>query len=671
MFIVRIINIKYLLLMILILILMIITPSWAYSLKNEQDLLLSSTDMKELEVYGATSKLKTLVVGSEQNFPPFSTGMSDSTAGGFTVEYWAEVAAEAGLEYTLRVLPFSELLQKFKQGEIDVLINLAISDERRRYADFSLSHVIVRGAAFVREDNTQLQSEADLSGKSVIVLNADLAHDYAIEKGWGKQLILVETVSEGLELLASGKHDAMLLSKLVGMQTIQLLDLNNIKSLESPVNFTQKFAFAVHKGRPELLAKINEAMSVTKTNNVFDSVYERWFGVFNDDSDQEQLKYLFFVSALIIVILFHFVYRYNLERKRADIELKKRQILFETVSVVSPVGIIVIDTNGMIQYVNPILLSMFSIETGSLTGTSSVEFIRLLDDRIDHDHYEDISLLGMTNMSQTIHLKLPTQKILRFSRQSLFKKNIGPAEILFFVDITDETILDRMKSEFLTTAAHELRTPLSSVMGFSELLISREYNSEKTKKIAVSINRQSMRLKKLLDELLDLARIENRAKGVLNLEKCTLEAALTELCDDMSGSNDFHVMILTKPDSWPVLEFDQVKLRQIILNILNNAYKYSRKGSIVNVYTMHRITEEVSEFGVIVEDNGIGMTAEQLTHFGEKFYRVDKSGSTPGTGLGVSLVKELLAMHNGRLEVTSKIGRGTKVTIWLPIVGNI
>ena len=627
--------------------------------------------MKELEVYGATSKLKTLVVGSEQDFPPFSTGMTDSTASGFTVEYWAEVAAEAGLEYTIRVLPFSELIQKFKQGEIDVLINLAISDERRRYADFSLSHVIVRGAAFVREDNTQLQSEADLSGKSVIVLNADLAHDYAIEKGWGKQLILVETVSEGLELLASGKHDAMLLSKLVGMQTIQLLDLNNIKSLESPVNFTQKFAFAVHKGRPELLAKINEAMSVTKTNNVFDSIYERWFGVFNDDSDQEQLKYLFFVSALIIVILFHFVYRYNLERKRADIELKKRQILFETVSVVSPVGIIVIDTNGMIQYVNPILLSMFSIETGSLTGTSSVEFIRLLDDRIDHDHYEDISLLGMTNMSQTIHLKLPTQKILRFSRQSLFKKNIGPAEILFFVDITDETILDRMKSEFLTTAAHELRTPLSSVMGFSELLISREYNSEKTKKIAVSINRQSMRLKKLLDELLDLARIENRAKGVLNLEKCTLEAALTELCDDMSGSNDFHVMILTKPDSWPVLEFDQVKLRQIILNILNNAYKYSRKGSIVNVYTKDRITEEVSEFGVIVEDNGIGMTAEQLTHFGEKFYRVDKSGSTPGTGLGVSLVKELLAMHNGRLEVTSKIGRGTKVTIWLPIVGNI
>ena len=240
MFIIRIINIKYLLLMILILILMIITPSWAHSLKNEQDLLLSSTDMKELEVYGATSKLKTLVVGSEQDFPPFSTGMTDSTAAGFTVEYWAEVAAEAGLEYTIRVLPFSELIQKFKQGEIDVLINLAISDERRRYADFSASHVIVRGAAFVREDNTQIQSEADLSGKSVIVLNADLAHDYAIEKGWGKELILVETVSEGLELLASGKHDAMLLNKLVGMQTIQLLDLNNIKSLESPVNFTHR-----------------------------------------------------------------------------------------------------------------------------------------------------------------------------------------------------------------------------------------------------------------------------------------------------------------------------------------------------------------------------------------------------------------------------------------------
>jgi ABC-type amino acid transport substrate-binding protein len=151
------------------------------------------------------SEQKTLVIGSEQNFPPFATGMTDSTAGGFTVEFWKAVAA--GLKYTLRVLPFRQVFQEFQEGKIDVLINLAISDERRNFADFSVPHVIVHGAVFVRKDKTDVQSEDDLSGQSIIVLNTDLAHDYAISKGWIKQLVLVDTVEKGLKLLASGKHE--------------------------------------------------------------------------------------------------------------------------------------------------------------------------------------------------------------------------------------------------------------------------------------------------------------------------------------------------------------------------------------------------------------------------------------------------------------------------------
>ncbi len=98
------------------------------------------------------SKSKVLIVGSEQNFPPFSTGMTDSTAGGFTVELWKAVAEEAGLEYTIRVMPFRQILQEFEEGRIDVAINLAISADRNKFADFSVPHVIVNGAIFVHND---------------------------------------------------------------------------------------------------------------------------------------------------------------------------------------------------------------------------------------------------------------------------------------------------------------------------------------------------------------------------------------------------------------------------------------------------------------------------------------------------------------------------------------
>ena len=173
----------------------------------------------------ATDAQKTLVVGSEEDFPPFSIGRTDQEAGGFTVDLWKDVAREAGLKYAIRVRPWGQILQEFRDGEVDVLINVAKSEARRRYTDFSVPHVTVKGAIFVRKGDSRFHSEADLAGKSIIVFKSDLAHEYAISKGWQKQLVLVGNSQEGLKLLASGKCDVMLLSKLAGMQTIRALNL--------------------------------------------------------------------------------------------------------------------------------------------------------------------------------------------------------------------------------------------------------------------------------------------------------------------------------------------------------------------------------------------------------------------------------------------------------------
>ena len=135
---------------------------------------------------------KTLVVGSEENFPPFSIGNTDDTAGGFAVELWKEVAREAGLKYTIKVRPWGELLQDFRDRKVDVLINIATSEERHRYTDFSVPHVTVNGAIFVRKGDSRISSEAELTGKSIIVFKSDLAHEYAVSKGWQKQLVLVD-----------------------------------------------------------------------------------------------------------------------------------------------------------------------------------------------------------------------------------------------------------------------------------------------------------------------------------------------------------------------------------------------------------------------------------------------------------------------------------------------
>jgi diguanylate cyclase (GGDEF)-like protein/PAS domain S-box-containing protein len=292
-----------------------------------------------------------LVVGSEQDYPPFAIGMTDATADGFTVDLWKAVAAETGLNYVIRVLPFHAILQEFKEGKIDVLINLAQSEERHQFADFTVPHVIIHGAIFVRKGESQIHSEDDFVGKSIIVLKADLAYDYAISKGWEKQLVLVDTAEQGLRLLASGKHDAMLLSKLAGMQTLRDLKISTIEALDVKAGFTQKFSFAVHKGNADLLAKINEGLALTKPSGTFDALYEKWFRPY-EEKQATFWEVFWYLSPIILILLCFAAYEFykrRIENKRAAAQLALSARVFKEARE----AIMITDADGTIIDVNP------------------------------------------------------------------------------------------------------------------------------------------------------------------------------------------------------------------------------------------------------------------------------------------------------------------------------
>jgi PAS domain S-box-containing protein len=240
---------------------------------------------------------------------------------------WRAVAAEAGLKYTIRVQPFHQLLGEFKEGKLDVLINLAQSDERRQFADFTVPHVIVHGAIFVRKGETRIRAESDLADKSIVVISADLAHQHASSKGWAKQLTLVDTAAAGLRLLASGKHDAMLLSKLTGLQTLQANGITNVVPLDVKAGFSQRFAFAVRKGDADLLGKLNEAFAITKSNGTYNALYDRWFGVYEvkEVGVRELLQYIIPLVLLFLAAAGFFYYRRQVERGRADAALRESE----------------------------------------------------------------------------------------------------------------------------------------------------------------------------------------------------------------------------------------------------------------------------------------------------------------------------------------------------------
>ncbi|MBC7859937.1 MAG: transporter substrate-binding domain-containing protein [Burkholderiaceae bacterium] len=276
---------------------------------------------------GAEANGRVLVVGSEEDFPPFSSGTTSATAGGFTVELWRAVAKESGLNYTIRVGPFSQILQQFKDGKIDVLINLAQSEPRRRFADFTVPHVTVNGAIFTRKNESDIGAESDLADKAVIVLRADLAHDYALAQGW-PHLVVMPTAADCFKLLAAGKHDAVLISKLVGMQTLHALEIDNVRPLNIQAGFAQKFSFAVRKGDADLLATLNEGMALAKLNGTYEALHEKWFGIYQerDVSPRDMLQYLLPMLLALLAMAAYLIHRRRVENalRKANERLEDR-----------------------------------------------------------------------------------------------------------------------------------------------------------------------------------------------------------------------------------------------------------------------------------------------------------------------------------------------------------
>ncbi len=232
-------------------------------------------------------------------------------------------------------------------------------------------------------------------------------------------------------------------------------------------------------------------------------------------------------------------------------------------------------------------------------------------------------------------------------------------------DVTYEREVDRMKTEFISTAAHELRTPLTSIQGFSEILLKRgDIKGEEKEKFLSNINKQSVNLANIINDLLDISRIEYGHGFSLNRAPSDMADIIREVVpcfQDQSPKQSFEMVLPEEPMAVMV---DRDKMRQVLDNILSNAVKYSTEGGLI------RVTGELLDghYQVSIEDEGIGMSPEQVEKVFEKFYRVDASNTAiSGTGLGMSIVKHLVETHKGKVWVDSELGRGTTVRFTIPI----
>ncbi len=333
--------------------------------------------------------------------------------------------------------------------------------------------------------------------------------------------------------------------------------------------------------------------------------------------------------------------------RKEESERKKLNTVLDNISQ----GIIALSKDNKIVFANGSALGLFR-SNGSVV---SKELIYLIDDnnllhRItsaprDRNSRFEFSLDGKTLLVEIIAPQDP-----------LLRDEIG--SIIILSDITHERDLARQKEEFFANASHELKTPLTAMIGLTELALAKS-EEENTKKHLERIHKESLRLSDLISDMLKLSRLEtlhdDDTSVSVSMEKIAGEV-ISELSEAIKAKN-----ITTTVSGNATVYADEKRMYELMQNLLSNAVNYNKDGGKINA-----VFEETARSVILrVKDTGIGIAKENIPHLCERFYRVDKSRSkkTGGTGLGLAIVKHICALYGAEISINSEIDIGTEVVI--------
>lgn len=346
----------------------------------------------------------------------------------------------------------------------------------------------------------------------------------------------------------------------------------------------------------------------------------------------------------------------ELKQKLNEVNRQKRQI--ETILLHVTDGIIAFDIDGQIIHINPAAKTLLRLSDEDNTFE---KVFKKLD--IDINIEKVIYLDNWTSSEQRKNLEDKYVNILFAPFQD---ENDRPAGVVTLIqDITEHVKLDNMRKEFVADVSHELKTPITSIMGYSDTLLEGEYDEETRTKFLNVISSEARRMARLVTDLLTLSRYDNKK---VNSEVVEFDLGeLVKKCQEklqLEINKKEHNVECFVTASVPPVVADKYGIERVVLNILSNAIKYTPNKGVIKVY----VGFVYNDAYIKVIDNGIGIPEEDLGRIFERFYRVDKARSREmgGTGLGLSIAKEILDKNKGSIDIKSEVGKGTEVVVRIP-----
>lgn len=326
-------------------------------------------------------------------------------------------------------------------------------------------------------------------------------------------------------------------------------------------------------------------------------------------------------------------------------------------------GLILVDSRGYISLINRTYKETFNVKA---------------EDYLNHLYYEAIMRKPVSNLIEEIFMteqKVRREMVLSLDIERRYFDVYGVPIIgtndewkgilLVFHDITEMKKLEQMRKDFVANVSHELKTPITSIKGFSETLLDGAMNDRDTLEAFLKIIlTESDRLENLIKDLLDLSKIEQQG-NILSLQNCDIVSLLEEILPifERKAQEKGIEVSFEKNSEEAIVEGDIYRLKQVFINLITNAIAYTPNGGKITI----SFQEDPEFVSVKIKDTGIGIEKKEISRIFERFYRVDKARSrnSGGTGLGLAIVKHIVEAHHGQISVESEQGKGTAFIIVL------
>ena len=346
----------------------------------------------------------------------------------------------------------------------------------------------------------------------------------------------------------------------------------------------------------------------------------------------------------------------ELKDKLSEVSTQKNQI--ETILLHMTDGIIAFNMKGEIILINPAAKKFLSIRPEDSTFDDIFKKFKL-----DINMEKIIYLENWTSTEQRIQVE---DKYMNVFFAPFKNESDRPDGVIAVIqDITEHVKLDTMQKELVADVSHELKTPITSIMGYADTLLEGEYDKETQTKFLNVIATEARRMARLVTDLLTLSRYDNN-KNRTQKESFDL-GELVKKCQDKLAieikKKNHTVNCFVTADVPPVYA-DKYDIERVVLNILSNSIKYTKDGGEIKIY----VGFVYNDAYIKIFDNGIGIPEEDLSRIFERFYRVDKARTREmgGTGLGLSIAKEILDKNGGSIDIKSVVGQGTEVVVRIP-----